>query len=108
MPGRHVQRLTVRQSQGNGSALELAAAPTHLARIHVRAKRHLLCSAIAADGSFVAASDALAPHVFALSAPAGRKVRVSKRALATAVPAAQHLVRTLGRAPGLDCDVRIS
>jgi len=88
----HAPRLTLR-SQGNGSALELAAAPAHLARIHVRTKRHLLCSAIAADGSFVAASDALAPHVFALSAPAGKKVRVSKRALATTVPAAQHLVR---------------
>ena len=70
----------------------------------MRTKRHLLCSAIAADGSFVAASDALSPHVFALSAPAGKKVRVSKRSLAAVVPAAQHLVRmrTLRRVPGFD------
>jgi U3 small nucleolar RNA-associated protein 4 len=79
--------------QVNGSALELASAPAHLARIRVRCQRHLLCSAIAGDGSYVAAADALATHLFALSKPAGKRMRVAKRRLAADVPAAQHMVR---------------
>ena len=81
--------------------IRLAATPVHLARIRVRCSRHLLCSAIAADGSFAAASDALSPHLFALRLPAGKRIRVTKRPLAGNVPAAQHMVRQRRR-----CSVR--
>jgi hypothetical protein len=86
--------------QPNGAALALAAAPVHLARIRVRCQRHLLCSAIASDGSYVAASDALSPHLFALGMPAGKRIRVSKRRLAADAAAAQHMARVL---PSLPC-----
>jgi len=76
-----------------GAALELAAAPAHLARIRVRCKRNLLCSAVSANGEYVAASDAFAPHLFAVAQPAGRRLRVSKRALPDSAPPAVSMVR---------------
>lgn len=78
--------------------MQLSATPAHLARIRVRCKRHLLCSAIAGDGSHVAASDALAPHLFALSMSAGKRIRVTKRQLGAEMPAAQHMARSHGYA----------
>ncbi len=73
--------------------LELAAAPAHLARIRVRCRRHLLCSAISATGELVAASDAFAVHLFAVAVRPGRRLRITTRALPDTTPPAMHMVR---------------
>lgn len=79
---------------GGTASMELAAAPAHLARIHVRSKRHLLCSALSADGRLAAASDAFAPHLFAVALPpTAPRVRVSKRELPHSLPPATCMVR---------------
>ena len=76
------------------ASFELAAAPTHLARIHVRCKRHLVCSTLSADGRMAAASDAFAPHLFAIALPPDvPRPRVTMRQLPESLPAAVDMVR---------------
>lgn len=84
---------TAGQQQGAVS-MELAAAPSHLARIHVRCKRNLLCCALSADGRQAAASDAFATHLFTVALPPDApKPRISKRELPEATHPAVDLVR---------------
>ena len=75
------------------AALELAAAPQHLARIRVRCARHLLCGSLSPSGLLAAASDAVATHLFTLQL-GGKKKSVSKLALSATPPAATQLAFT--------------
>jgi U3 small nucleolar RNA-associated protein 4 len=88
-------RAALRRTDASAQAptLELASAPVHLARIRVRCRRHLLSSAISASGKLVAASDAYAPHIFAMDLSSKRKV-VTKRSLDEKSPPALVMVCT--------------
>jgi len=89
--GRSVSSAWLTPPRSQAANLELASAPAHLARIRVRSRRHLLCSALSASGKLVAASDAFTPRLFAMDLSSKRKL-VTKRPLSDNAPAALLMV----------------